>query len=242
MIELLFSVIPGFDLIAGLLSGGLGLVTGAGGFGLSLLGGLLSGWKKWALIGVGVFAVVVYVGVLHLSIAKRDTRIAQLEGVEKLLTDRVKAANLAVSNCLAAQAANIEAVERIRRTSDAAVAAITADRDRIAAEAPKVKIVREKIHVSSKECVGNPRAYRDADDWLRANPDTAGSAPGDREGERGGDRAATGPSGLQGRTVPARRPERRGGRRESQARSGARGPGLPQQGAADGRVHPPRYG
>lgn len=133
---------------------------------IATLLGLLGGWKKWALLGAAAAAIAGWILVLNLTIAHRDTTIAKLQAANAKAT----------ADILLAQAVNQDALAKLAqrdRRHAAELAAITADRDRLAALAMAAPVIKETIHVEAQKCSGVPPAGRALADWVRQHPDPA---------------------------------------------------------------------
>lgn len=117
---------------------------------------VLSNWKL-ILGGLTVAILGAYIGYLNLVNAHLETKLARIEADFK--------------TCQTVNASNVTELEQIRLDTGRAIAAVTADRDRIVAEKPKVRIVKQVIHEKAQECVGVPPADRAAGQWLWDNRD-----------------------------------------------------------------------
>lgn len=118
----------------------------AGGVG-TFLSGLVRGAKKWLLIIIAVLLVALWIGALKLTIAHQDTKIASWK--------RPSTMRPSISGGPRRSTSTRWRRSRARRFVTAERAAVTADRDRIADAAKKVKIIK-KVYVEAQKCVGVP--------------------------------------------------------------------------------------
>jgi hypothetical protein len=142
----------------------IGGVLGAGG---TLLSGLLGGWKRWALVGVAFLGVIAWGGIGEIQ--KANLRADLAAQAAEAATWKAAAAERERSLQAVGDANKrlTVAYDALRADAEAAVAAVTKDRDRQLEQAAKLKTARENIHASAPLCVGEPPAYRDAMQWLR---------------------------------------------------------------------------
>lgn len=144
---------------------------------------VLSNWKL-ILGGLTVTILGAYIGYLNLMNAHLETKLARIEADFK--------------TCQTVNAGNVTELEQIRLDTGRAIAAVTADRDRIVAEKPKVRIVKQVIHEKAQECVGVSPAIRAVPEWLRDNAD--------HENRAGAATGAGKPPGLPARAPAAPKP------------------------------------
>jgi hypothetical protein len=183
-----------------------------GGWALSGLGAMALGpagillWllrNKWALIGAAVLAAAVAVAFvvlgLRLNVAKleRDVAREQAQRAQQaaevgIANQRLAAAGADLAQCRRANAAALQAVEAVKDWSGRSLAALEADRARIAAEKQRTRTVIREVDRAPNDCAV-PLPYRALFDELRRQRQ-------DREGGRG---AAAGGDRDPGRAPPA---------------------------------------
>ena len=140
---------------------------------------LVSALGKYVIFGLVLAALGGTIYVQRLKLEARDATIAAYRA-------DLDQAKKGIADAKAVNEENVTQLALVQADAERAIAAITADRDRLAAQAPEVKIVKEKIYVDAKACAGVPPAIRVAVVWLRGHPD-AGT---------GGDHAAQGDTGA----------------------------------------------
>lgn len=138
-----------------------------------LAGSLLGGWKKWLAVGLALLALGAVIGVQRIQLAHRAAAIAALEAAVATRDAWLDRARADIAEAKRINDGNLFELETLRQAAEAAIAAVTADRDRLVAEGAKVRIIRERIHAEAPACVGVPAAVRSVAEWLRANPDPA---------------------------------------------------------------------
>lgn len=123
---------------------------------------------KYAVMG----ALALYIGYQHLLLAHKDAQIAGLKADVKVMSERVVEAQRAVAVAKNVNDGNLHELDRIRRDGQAAVDAITRDRDRALAAKQQVQVVRKVIRERVEVCPpgGIPPGVDRALDWLRDNP------------------------------------------------------------------------
>lgn len=129
---------------------------------ISTLWAFFRGWKGYAALGLMVGALGVVILWQRVALANRATEIVKLQG-ELVVTRN------ALDRAVEINRENTVSMRSIRADDRAAIAAITADRDRLAGLLKTTRIIREKITVEASACVGVPPALRSVAGWLRDN-------------------------------------------------------------------------
>lgn len=150
MIDLLLSyAVPWIVSSAGLAMPAIGAAG-------TLVGAVFGGWKKWVVMLIGLMAIALWVMGLKLTIARQETKIAVLQPQ--------------LDQCQTENAGNEAALTQLRLDSARAIAAITADRDRIARQKERVRVVKEKIVEHAAACPAVPDAVVDWLGFMRGAP------------------------------------------------------------------------
>ena len=161
---------------------------------------------KFAILGLVLIGLATTIFVQHKMLVADGVEIKGYTAQLDTAISNTKLANAAVDQCKAANTATLGQLDKVRADDQAAIDAITADRDRLAVQGPQIVTIEKEIH-DAPICKGVPDRIRAATRWLREHPDNPGdpSGAGDRQGSGSRGQGTSGPENLPGRTSTAGR-------------------------------------
>jgi hypothetical protein len=167
------------------------------------------GWKPLAVAGGGVLLSWIGLGgalgwqTLQLSwareeVAEQKAQLVDLKHAVEARDVQLAQAERSIATCTGANEGQARAIDRMLAGHRDELAALSAERDRIARQKQQVKVIKEKVDVEAQRCAGDVHpAIRAAVEWVRVKDqlDTGRAAEaGDGRGRE--DRA--------GQSLPAR--------------------------------------
>lgn len=153
--------------IIGFVLSNIDLISSVGGGASLLLSGFLGGWKKWIAIAAVVATLGGWIAIEKIRNADLHADLAMARAEASVCVAGALERDRTIANLKEANTNLAAAYDELRADAEAAVAAVTNDRDRQVEELEKFQTLREKIHATAPACVGEPPAYGAVLDWLR---------------------------------------------------------------------------